>query len=708
MERRRERRVKRRLTCEFFHGFTSHRGIILDLGPTGLFIRTNAVLSPGTEIDIHLAASVAAPAMTLRGCVVRRRSVPATLTTLIQPGVGVRILDAPREFGLITSDCELDEAIQTDYDFSQAPDGDQSAGTPLAGPSSDESAPPRGAQPTASSGERERSPQPPPQADTAPEREAPRAPEKTASDSARPTAKKGEKRAKKDEARDARPDRRKEARRPARPLSAVLVGGPSLDPIAAMLRDMGVETIECGPYDPQLTALDDASLLVVSGEIAMSDPIPVDTDRLVGIAVCGDISETMRSQIRQQGFRYLLRSHLHPEALRLLLRYAVYAERDRRGRVRHPVGCEVSWRTGWKSHRGWLLDVSREGCCLLVEESPDVGDRIGIKIPAETVGGKPLKLKGKVLRSTQNAAHSGRERTALGVLLEGTTDAARKTLAELCERWSEGPPELSRAEHAHLATLTTNSREEKVAASKPHAETSQVHADPPSPVNDPNRVEHVEHASPIQDSDRASPVKDPNHVEHIGHANPVQEADRASRVRDPNHVEYMGPAKPIHGAERVDSEGASRHAQSTPETVRESPTTSVAQESARNTTQRSTHRGVFEREVVEIDEQSRVVQALLGRDLSIDGVRVVRQLGLEPGSKLRIALFDTPQQEPLILSAEVSRDDFGSGLFLRFVDVTTEARTRIEGILAQLPAIESIDPHGDAQVVAAGVASNEA
>ena len=124
MERRKDRRIKRRLTCEFFHGTSSHRGIILDLSPEGVFIRTNAVLSPGTEVDIHLAVSVAAPAMTLRGCVVRRRSVPATLTTLIQPGIGVKILDAPREFGLLTSDCALDEAIQTDHDFTQTPNAD--------------------------------------------------------------------------------------------------------------------------------------------------------------------------------------------------------------------------------------------------------------------------------------------------------------------------------------------------------------------------------------------------------------------------------------------------------------------------------------------------------------------------------------------------------------------------------------------------------
>ena len=398
-----------------------------------------------------------------------------------------------------------------------------------------------------------------------------------------------------------------------------------------ILGDLGVETIQCGPYDPQLAALDDATLLVVSAEIAMSDPIPVDTDLLVGIAVCGDISETMRSQIRQQGFRYLLRPHVHPEALRLLLRYAVYAERDRRGRVRHPVGCEVSWRVGWRRSRGRLLDISRAGCCLLVENSPQLGARIAIKIPAETVGGKALKLRGKVLRSTPNAAHNGEERTALGVILDDITPAERKVLVDLCERWSESPPMLPHSERPQAATPAAEAYEEEVLASESQTEDSQTQ------------------------------VKDPSE----------------SRADAPTPSELQDPSSEL-------------------------------QDPSSATAQRSTRRGVFEQEVVQVDEEAGVVQALLGRDLSVDGIRVVRQLGLDPGNQLRLALFDTSQQEPLILSAEVSSDDAGSGLFLHFVDLSPEMTARIEAIVSQLPAVESIDPHGDAGVVPAGVVSNQA
>ncbi len=622
MERRKERRVKRRLTCEFFHGATSHRGIILDLGSTGAFIRTNAVLSPGTEIDIHLAASVAAPAMTLRACVVRRRSVPATLTTLLQPGLGVQIIEAPREFGLLLSDSELDEAIQTDFDFARTAYTDSNRQD---GPSH------AVAEGTAGGGGRDRSQQPPPRTNAAPatgagveassdaksrRAKSPRSGaaggEANAKRSAGPTAKRGEKAA-------AKRAERRAAARAAGPALAVLVGDSDLDEIAAMLGELDVETIRCGPYDPQLAALDDARLLVVSGEIAMSDPIPVDTDLLVGVAVCGNISETMRSQVRQQGFRYLLRPHVHPEALRVLLRYAIYAERDRRGRVRYPVGCEVSWKTSWKRNRGRLLDISRAGCGLLVEHSPDVGERITIKVSAETVGGTALKLRGRVIRSTPNAAHSGNERTALGIVLDELTPAAKKVLIDLCERWSESPPTLPRGER--VATPSDEAREEK------------------------------------------SPPPEPRGV-----------------------------------AVEARAEGRATAASG-------DPTPTDLQDSAEAGAKRSTCRGVFEREVVQIDEEAHAVQALLGRDLSVAGLRVAQQPGIAPGDQLRIALYDTSQHEPLILNAEVSRDDGGSGLFLRFVDVPQEMTDRVEEIVAQLPAVEAIDPHGDTQVVPARVVS---
>jgi len=605
MEKREGRRIKRRLTCEFFHEASAHRGIILDLSPSGVFIRTNAVLAPGTEIDIFLAASVAAPAMTLRGIVVRRRSVPATLTTVIQPGLGVKLLDAPREYGLLTSDCELEEAIETGYAPAQTAGGS---------PQTQPQPPPRAQNYAPEAGERA-SQDPPPARRSEPVESAAEAAKKQPV-AARSAAKKSPRR----EPVPSPPPVYEP--KPPRPPSAVLVGGPVLDEIAESLRDMEIETIECGPYDPQLASLDDARLLVVSAEVAMSDPIPVDTDMLVGIAVCGDISETMRSQIRQQGFRYLLRPHVHPEALRLLLRYAVYAERDRRGKIRHPVGCEVSWRVGWKRDRGQLLDISRGGCCLLVEHPPNVGSKITIKIPGEVVGGHAVKLHGKVLRTTPRSTLGGIDRTALGVILDDLTPAARKALVDLCEQWSESPPMLPIGERRQTSARVVDARAEASATGRPRTNDSQTRS-------------------------KEAPAIEARDATHLG-----------SETPPPFSVE------------------------------------------------RRTRRGVFEQEIVQVDEEARVVQALLGRDLSIHGIRVVRQPGLAPGSKLRIALFDAAQKKPLILNSEVTRDDGGSGLFLRFIDPAPESTAAIEAMVGRLPAVESIDPDGDARVVPASVLSN--
>ena len=97
MEKRTTRRVKRRITCEFSHDGGAYKGIVLDLDPGGLFIRTNATIAPGSQISIHLAASAVETAMTLRVQVARRRLVPANLTSILNRGLGVRILKTLRE-----------------------------------------------------------------------------------------------------------------------------------------------------------------------------------------------------------------------------------------------------------------------------------------------------------------------------------------------------------------------------------------------------------------------------------------------------------------------------------------------------------------------------------------------------------------------------------------------------------------------------------
>jgi hypothetical protein len=518
--------------------------------------------------------------MSLLAEVSRRRAVPPSLRTLIHPGLGVRILEAPREYGVLTGAGMLDEPIQQEPEFGSPDHANANAKTPA------DSLP---RPPGSEEHDDTEPPPPPPQAksvqqpslvrDAVNDRRIPSGRLAVGSDAFRVDGRSGG---------GAKPNL-------PRRTTAVLVGGDDLDAIAELLAGLEVETVRCGPNDPQLAALRDARLLVVSAALAISGAIPVD-DGVIGVAICEDVSETIRSLLRKKGFQYLVRRPVHPDALRLLLRYALYQQPDRRARVRHPIGYEVRWRVGWQRDRGPLLEISSDGCTLLATRALSLDTRMVITIPREVAGGESLKLRGTVIRCTADATRSEPKRTLVAVSLDEPTASARDRLIELCERWSEGPPKLP-----------------------------------------------------------------------------------DSRSRE--------SASPTSGSGEARSE--------------EAPISSPSGE------RRSTRRGVFDREIIEVDAEGRAVQGLLARDLSSGGIRVDPQFGLAPGDKLQLALFDTSQREPLIATAVVVRDDGEAGLGLHFVDLSDETKTRIDAIVAALPAVESLGMDGSTGGVLAGIVSSK-
>jgi hypothetical protein len=104
-------------------------------------------------------------------------------------------------------------------------------------------------------------------------------------------------------------------------------------------------------------------------------------------------------------------------------------------------------------------------------------------------------------------------------------------------------------------------------------------------------------------------------------------------------------------------------------------------------------RGRLDREAVALDATgTRVIHALVGRDLSPAGMRIDPHPELGPNERLRIALYEASESGPLVLDAAVARDDGESGLMLRFLDVAPELAARLERIVAALPAAESLRP----------------
>jgi hypothetical protein len=103
---------------------------------------------------------------------------------------------------------------------------------------------------------------------------------------------------------------------------------------------------------------------------------------------------------------------------------------------------------------------------------------------------------------------------------------------------------------------------------------------------------------------------------------------------------------------------------------------------------RKHERVVFKNEVIGLSEEAATV--LVGRDLSIGGMRVEGNPQLELGMRLRLAVFGAPREEPILVRAEVTRADDGTH-GLRFVDVGAEAAARLEKLVAHLPSVEPLD-----------------
>jgi hypothetical protein len=97
------------------------------------------------------------------------------------------------------------------------------------------------------------------------------------------------------------------------------------------------------------------------------------------------------------------------------------------------------------------------------------------------------------------------------------------------------------------------------------------------------------------------------------------------------------------------------------------------------------------------DEAARV---LIGRDLSVGGMRIDQTPGLAMGDRLKVAVHVRPDGQPLVVSAEIVRDDGPDGMALRFVDLNPAAHAYLDEMVGALPSIiESNGSKGGAGVV---------
>lgn len=94
-DRRREKRVRRRLSCELRLEGRRCSGVILNLTSRGLFVQTRARAPLGTEAEVQLRTYGREEPIVLRAVVARAFLVPPDLVRVAGGGMGLRIRSAP-------------------------------------------------------------------------------------------------------------------------------------------------------------------------------------------------------------------------------------------------------------------------------------------------------------------------------------------------------------------------------------------------------------------------------------------------------------------------------------------------------------------------------------------------------------------------------------------------------------------------------------
>ena len=90
----------------------------------------------------------------------------------------------------------------------------------------------------------------------------------------------------------------------------------------------------------------------------------------------------------------------------------------------------------------------------------------------------------------------------------------------------------------------------------------------------------------------------------------------------------------------------------------------------------------------------RTAYILMGRDVSVEGMRVEPHDALRKGQRLKLAIYLGDDVAPLLIEATVERDDGPEGHFLAFRWLPSAVEDDFERLLETLAPVELLDPLG--------------
>jgi len=419
--------------------------------------------------------------------------------------------------------------------------------------------------------------------------------------------------------------------------AVLLLDDGELDDVQEILQDVGVAygRVRGGAIVPNTPR--PSRLLVATprriGAVSLPEPGSPEAEGLVRIVVVSEDSTTLRARLRAVGFDYLVRRPVHPEALRLLLLHCLYTGEERRSEPRVPVGFEVSFRTGLLPRKATLVDLSTRGCRLLSKWALEPGKSINVTIPQRVGIAESITLKGHVIRMRLDERIGPEGPYSAAVAFHPTPADTRHELEWILEERARGPATLRQAEEPPGPEA-----EERLAP--PRSAPPRTASPRPAPLLDPTETSSASLAQGFS-------------VEVDVHLDPVLAAPEPSSPAAPPRTD--GPEPP--GEARPDD-------------------------------RRSSRRGAYPRRVPAFGE--RAMRVLVARDLSMGGMRVEKDSGVEIGDRLHLAIYGNADEEPFLVWATVDRDDDEGGMALVFEEVQPQIAEQLEKVVADLPAVESL------------------
>lgn len=446
--------------------------------------------------------------------------------------------------------------------------------------------------------------------------------------------------------------------------SVLLLHDGELAPLAAVIESLGGIDRRGNPNELDRSRAWD--VIVASAGRMLELHEHLSNTSAVRIAVLDGDSKTLRKMLNRVDTDLLVRQPVHPAALRLLILHALYRGPEKRRTTRVSMGAPVRFRSGLRRRPAILAELSTRGCRMMVDSGchrAAPNRLVTIVLPPEVTHEKrSLSLRGHVMRISE--AEAGSE--VIAVLFEILRDTTRKRLESIVSAHSHGPAVLDEAVALALHSLPIISDD---------AESLPITPEDGEPL--PIPCEGGKPTPAISEDSEPVPI-----TSECGEPAPTTSKDIES---SPITSERCEPLT----ADSEDSEPSPVIAESG------EPRPSELNDPAHQATseRRIQERHALSRRIVALgDEAARV---LIGRDLSVGGMRIDATPGLAMGDRLKVAIHVRPDGHPLVVSAEIARDDGPEGMALRFVDLSPEASTYLEEMVFALPTI--IEPDNSSE-----------